>query len=93
MSSYASVKSFAEKVNREVDKLDIAELNAGVLNRSYKGFRGMGGDLASQCAVDNTAGLTLVAEVESVKDRDKYATSGIRVKWNSSKGQSSGGSG
>ncbi|RMZ78747.1 hypothetical protein DV737_g3747, partial [Chaetothyriales sp. CBS 132003] len=36
MNSYASIKSFAEKVNQELDQLDVVVLNAGLLNQSYK---------------------------------------------------------
>lgn len=35
MSSFASVKSFANRVNTELPRLDIALLNAGVWNRDY----------------------------------------------------------
>ncbi|PYI33716.1 short-chain dehydrogenase/reductase family protein [Aspergillus indologenus CBS 114.80] len=35
MNSFQSVKSFAERVNNEVDQLDIAILNAGLWNRDY----------------------------------------------------------
>ncbi|WEW54833.1 hypothetical protein PRK78_000258 [Emydomyces testavorans] len=35
MSSYASVVAFAERVNQQVPRLDIALLNAGVLHREY----------------------------------------------------------
>ena len=36
MGSFSSVKRFADTVNREVEKLDIALLNAGVMMRHYK---------------------------------------------------------
>ena len=36
MDSFSSIKLFAETVNREVKKLDIALLNAGLMMRNYK---------------------------------------------------------
>lgn len=35
MSSFASVKNFANRVNTELPRLDVAVLNAGVWNRAY----------------------------------------------------------
>ncbi|OJJ48611.1 hypothetical protein ASPZODRAFT_130701 [Penicilliopsis zonata CBS 506.65] len=35
MNSFASVQRFAQRINREIDRLDIAVLNAGLTNREY----------------------------------------------------------
>ncbi|KAJ5124245.1 Short-chain dehydrogenase/reductase SDR [Penicillium bovifimosum] len=35
MNSFASVKNFAEQVNKEVTRLDVAILNAGIWNKDY----------------------------------------------------------
>ncbi|MCJ1294933.1 hypothetical protein MMC34_006493 [Xylographa carneopallida] len=36
MNSFASVKAFAERANRELDRLDVALLNAGLFLREYR---------------------------------------------------------
>lgn len=35
MNSHASVTAFAKKVEKEVERLDVAELNAGLVNRTF----------------------------------------------------------
>ena len=36
MNTYSSVKAFANRVNRDIEHLDIAELNAGLVKRKYE---------------------------------------------------------
>ena len=68
MNSYGSVKAFAERIDREVERLDIAELNAGLLNRTYVKSR-EGWEEALQVNVLSTVllGLLLLPKLKASK--------------------------
>ena len=71
MNSFTSVKAFADRVSRELDRLDVALLNAGVVMRTFQ-TSPEGWEETIQVNVLSTAllGLLLLPKLRASRSRD-----------------------